>query len=218
MGGRGSGSGVNDFIDWLSGEGRGSKLTPIDIKKFQGASLQQIETRLRSLTHEEMFVIDKQGNVVSAYKGNKDSVSFKNEELYRQGATVTHGHPKGAAEFGGTFSFADMRNMLTSGWQEHRATASGQGEMNYIIRRGAKPNPQGYYRRINRDYQKLQKSISREYNKAYDKAMKSGMPRKSALHQARQKGVGILNSYYKQTAPQYGYEYITKKNPYNYGR
>lgn len=132
-------------------------------------------------------------------------------------ATVTHGHPKGLAEFGGTFSFADINNMLKSNWKEHRAAASGQGGMNYIMRRTEKADAQGLRDRINKDYKQLKKSFSDTYKTEYEKALESGT-RKNAKHVARHMAVGILNAYYKNTFEQYGYEYITRKKDYKYNR
>ena len=142
MGGRGANYDKQKFIDYLKGEGGvGGKATPMDITQFQGMTLEQIEGRIRNLKHEELFALDEKGKIVAAYKGDPHSVSFPADLTKVKGLTVTHGHPKSAKEFGGTFSFADMRNMLESKWSEHRATASGQGEMNYILKRRARICP-----------------------------------------------------------------------------
>lgn len=220
MGGRGSSYSKQKFIDWLSHEGTGSGKPPqpIDISKFQGQSLEQVEARLRVLKHEELFVFDEKGTLVEAYKGGADSVAFPTDLLQRPGVTVTHGHPKGAQDFGGTFSFADMKNMLTSQWAEHRATASGRGEMNYILRRTAKADSKGFYNRINRDYKRLEAKIDAAWDKGYNEAKAKGVPAHLAIRAARQRSVGVLNRYYKTTAAQYGYEYVTRKDPYHYGR
>lgn len=150
MGGRGGKGNVNGFIDWLSKEGKGGGSPhPLDISKFSNMSLEDAERRIRNLKHEELFVFDKDGKLIEAYKGSATSVSFPMSVLDYKGATVTHGHPKGAADFGGTFSFADIKNMLESKWAEHRATASGQGEMNYIMRKGQGAKPKAFYNQIN---------------------------------------------------------------------
>lgn len=227
MGGRGAGSGISGsdhdiqkIIDWLDGEGQPkakSKVNPINIEQYKNQSLEKIEKRLRILEHEELFAFDGNGELIAAFKGSKDRVAFPADLLNIQDATVTHGHPKGVAEFGGTFSFADINNMLKSNWKEHRATASGQGEMNYIMRRTERADPQGLRDKINKDYQQLRKSISDTYKMEYKKALESGT-RKHAVHIARQMAVGILNAYYKDTFNQYGYEYIARKKDYRYNR
>lgn len=225
FGGRGGGSGLNGekdkekLFDWLEKEGTAPGTpVPIDINEFQGQTLEQIERRLRNLEHEELFVFDKDGKIIEAYRGNKNSVCFRGEVIDYQDATVTHGHPKAAANFGGTFSFADMKNMLKSKWAEHRATASGQGEMNYILRKTGNANPQGFYNQINRDYTRLKETMSDTWDISYHGAVKEGKSTKIARHEARQKTVGVLNKYYKETAPKFGYEYITRKTEYEYNR
>lgn len=191
---------------------------PMDVSQFDGWTLQQIEERIRTLAHEELFVLDADDNVVAAYRGNSTSVAFPAAELRRQDATVTHGHPKGSAEFGGTFSFADVENMTNSSWSEHRATASGQGEMNYIMRRTARSNPTALRNRVARDQARLEGEMKTTYTDAYNRAISSGKTPSAARHEARQQAVGRLNRYWKDTMPQYGYEYVTRKEPYRYGR
>ncbi len=224
MGGRGAGSGISgdikDAVDWLDGESKfktKSKLNIIDIEQYKGFSLEQIERRIRTLEHEELFALDRNGELIAAFKGGKDSVSFPADLLNVQDAIVTHGHPKGLEEFGGTFSFADIDNMLKSNWKEHRATASGQGEMNYIMRRTEKADTQGLRDRINKDYTLLKKAFKDTYKTEFKKALESGTE-KHAKHVARQMAVGILNAYYKNTFEQYGYEYIVRKKDYKYNR
>ena len=220
MGGRGSGSGLDPLRDWLANEGgmAGGPSTPIDLSKYQGWTLERTEDRIRKLAHEELFAFDENDQLVEAYKGGPTSVGFPITLLNMEGATITHGHPKGTSEFGGTFSWADIDNMLNSKWAEHRATASGQGEMNYIMRRTASADSQGLRNQINRDFPRIDKKWQDVYKKSYDAEIKKGTPRKQALHIARQKGVGVLNAYYKRVFPQYGFEYITRKTEYKYNR
>lgn len=225
MGGRGGSSGISGadrdiekITDWLDGESNSKgKLNPINIEEYKGQSLEQIEGRIRMLKHEELFAFDSNDELIAAFKGDENSVSFPETLLHVQDATVTHGHPKGLAEFGGTFSFADINNMLKSNWKEHRATASGQGEMNYIMRRMENADAQGLRDRINKDYVQLKESLADTYRAEYKKTLESGT-KKHAKHIARQMSVGILNAYYKKTFEQYGYEYITRKEGYKYNR
>lgn len=218
FGGRGAKSGAGENKDWLSmsGKRRKGNVHPLDLQKYKGKSLEEIERRIRRLKHEELFAVDADGKVVAAYKGNSRSVAFPATLLKEEGLTVTHGHPKGYEEFGGTFSFADIDNMLKSNWQEHRATASGQGEMNYIMRRTAQADPQGLRDRINKDYVKLKDKSRSAYKKAFLENLQQG--ERQARHIARQKQVGVLNAYYKEVFPTYGFEYITRKKEYRYNR
>ena len=220
MGGRGANSDIQRIHDWLKGESStgGGKVNPMDISKFKDYTLEQTEKWLRNLAHEELFAFDKDGNAIRAYKGNSKSVSFDADLLDVEGATVTHGHPKGMAEFGGTFSWADINNMLNSKWAEHRATASGQGEMNYIMRATAKANPKGLRRQINKDFPKIDAEWQKVYKDTYRQELDKGTPKAQAMHIARQKGVGVLNAYYKRTFSKFGYDYVTRKKEYQYNR
>lgn len=219
MGGRGASSDIQKIHDWLTGESKGGGVAkPIDISRYKNDTLEQTERRIRNLTYEEMYVFDKSGNMICAYKGDDKSVSFPEDVLDIEGATVTHGHPKGFAEFGGTFSWADINNMLNSKWAEHRATASGQGEMNYIMRATKKADPKGLRLQINKEFPTIDKDWKSVYLDTYNEEIAKGTTKKQAKHIARQKGVGVLNAFYKRVFPQFGYEYITRKEEYRYNR
>lgn len=215
MGGRGSYSatrkGTGDVRTTSGGSGQ-RKAQPMDISKFQGMTLQQIEDRIRGLGHEELFVIDKDGTILAAYKGNSDSVAFKHSELFRDGATVTHGHPKGAEGYGATFSPQDVLNMAASNWAEHRAAASGKSELNYIIRRNASNTNKksaALYSQVRKDMANLNAEMVKE-------ARKAGGNLSAASR--RQIYTGVLDRYWSKTLPQYGFDYITRKEGYNYNR
>lgn len=175
-------------------------------------SLQQVEDRIRGLNHEELFVIGKDGTILAAYKGNKDSVAFPRSELLRDGATVTHGHPKGAEGYGATFSPADVLNMASSNWSEHRAAASGKNELNYIIRRNSSNDAsksRALYNKVISDQPKLESEVKRRANSA---------GKNLSPESRRQIYTGVLDRYWKKTLPQFGFDYITRKEGYNYNR
>lgn len=219
MGKESKSSGFKKLKDWLKNEGGsagGGDIEEIDLFQLGNMTLEAAENRIRNLAHEELFVYDKDDNLIAAYKGNATSVSFPAELLNQEGITVTHGHPKGASNFGGTFSWQDINNMLTSKWAEHRATASGQGEMNYIMRRTASADSRGLRNQINKDFPRIDKRWQDVYRKTYKDELAKGTSRDKARHLARQKGVGVLNAYYKRTFPKYGFEYITRKKGYSY--
>ena len=94
----------------------------------------------------------------------------------------------------------------------------GQGEMNYIMRKGQGAKPKAFYNQINRDYKQIERYLSDRYTKAYDDALKDGKSKQSAIHAARQMAVGYLNDYWRRTAPKFGYEFITRKKDYTYNR
>ena len=83
MGGRGGASGIsgdnNDVVDWLDQESKNnakSELIPIDIEQYKDWSLEQIEGRIRTLAHEELFAFDRNGELIAAFKGDRNSVTF----------------------------------------------------------------------------------------------------------------------------------------------
>lgn len=215
MGGRGSYSatrrGSGDVRTSSGGTGQ-RNAHPMDVSDFEGMTLQQIEDRIRKLDHEELFVLDKDGAVLAAYKGNSNSVAFFHDELMRDGATVTHGHPKGGEGYGATFSPKDVLNMAASNWAEHRAAASGKNELNYIMRRNSSNTAEksrDLYNRVLKDQPKLEAEMVKQANEA---------GRNLSAASRRQIYTGVLDRYYKQVLPQYGFDYITRKKGYNYNR
>lgn len=215
MGGRGSWSATRKGVGntKTSSGRRGQRVPkPMDVSQFQGMTLQQIEQRLRNLDHEELFVFGSDGTILAAYRGNASSVAFPRSELMRDGATVTHGHPSNAEGYGATFSPADVLNMAASNWSEHRATASGRNEMNYIIRRNSSntdAKSRELYNRVRADAPALQA----EMNRAATAAGRNLSPASR-----RQIYTGVLDRYWKKTLPQYGFDYVTRKEGYNYNR
>lgn len=113
FGGRGASYYSGKDRQLLSGKrGRPATLHPIDVSKYQGKTLSEVENKIRTLTRERLFAFDKDGNVIEAYQRNGTSVYFPERLLDVKGATVTHNHPKGYSDFGGTFSFADVYNKI----------------------------------------------------------------------------------------------------------
>lgn len=217
MGGRGSFSGLGKTIDDVLGtsEGNGGKVSEIDTGQF--GTLEDTENRIRARKREVLVVFDTEGRAVKAYQGDSKSVAFPVEEAKKwKGFTVTHNHPKGIEGFGGTFSFADMRNATVFEFGSHRAVAAGQGEKNYILKAGNNARPMEFNRRIASDIPWLKEKMKeavREVKKEYNRGQNNGKYKNygHALHIARQKTVGVLNSYYRETAEQYGYTYRTQK-------
>lgn len=215
MGGRGSFSGLLQTIDDVLGVGDAKKgsVKEIDTTKFE--TLDQTENLIRRRTREVLVVFDREGKAVKAYQGDATSVAFPVEEAKKwKGMTVTHNHPKGAEGFGGTFSFEDMRNATVFEFGSHRAVASGQGEKNYVLSAGENARPMEFNRRIAADIPRLRQLMREEAIRVRDEFKNGSKKYKNyghALHIARQKSVGVLNSYYRKTAEQYGYVYRTQK-------
>lgn len=214
MGGRGSFSGLLQSIDDVLGiSSSKSFVKELDVTQFE--TLEQTENMIRKRTKEVLVVFDQDGKAIKAYQGDATSVAFPVEEAKKwKGMTVTHNHPKGTGGFGGTFSFEDMRNATVFEFGSHRAVASGQGEKNYILSAGKNAKPMEFNRRIAADIPWLRQAMREETIRVRDE-FKSGSKKYKnyghALHVARQKVVGVLNSYYRKTAEQYGYIYRTQK-------
>lgn len=214
MGGRGSFSGLLQTIDDVLGihDAKGT-VEEIPVDKF--GTLEQTENLLRNRKREVLVVFNQKGEAVKAYQGDKHSVPFPVEEAEKwKGYTVTHNHPKGIEGFGGTFSFADMRNITVYEFGSLRAVAGGQGEFNYILRAGPHTRPMEFNRRIAADIPWLRQQMRQEVLKVKEDYIKQDNKFKNYghfIHIARQKSVGMLNSYYRKTAEQYGYTYRTQK-------
>lgn len=212
MGGRGSFSGLEKTIDDVLGlNGTTGTVQEIDAEKF--GSLEDTENRIRRRKREVLVVFDQEGKAIKAYQGNERKVSFPKEEAKKwKGLTMTHNHPKGAEGFGGTFSFEDMSNATVFEFGSLRAVGCGQGEKNYILTAGKNANPMGLNRRIAADIPQLREKMHEEVRKVKED-YKAGKYKNygHSIHVARQKSVGVLNSYYRETAEQYGYVYRAQK-------
>ena len=217
MGGRGASSNATNYTRRQTG-GIGGTSKPIDVSKIKDKSLQGVENRIRKLQHEEAFIFDKDDNLIAGVAGGSTSVGIPSDWDKIDGATVTHGHPTGQYGFGGTLSTADAVYMANTNWSEMRAAAHGKGEYNYIMRRTSKANNQGLRDQIAKDEDTLKKRIGNTYQRAFDAAVKSGKDSKKASREAAQMAAGVMDRYWTKTLPKFGFEYITRKKVYEYGR
>lgn len=218
FGGRGASSAASRYAAAMTGGGGKSKSYPVDISKIKDKSLQGIENKIRQLKHEEAYIFDKNDKLVAGASGGNSSVGIPNNWGNLDGATVTHGHPVGKYNFGGTLSMADANLMANTKWGEMRAAASGKGEYNYIMKRTSKSDNSGLKNRIAKDSKNMEKNIADTYKKSYNKAIASGKSESKARHESAQKAVGLMQSYWRKTLPQYGFVFVTPKKEYNYGR
>ena len=90
--------------------------------------------------------------------------------------------------------------------------------MNYIIRRKKGARGADLAKHIEKVRPGMEKRYAANSIKYYNEALKSGKSDRQAQHIARQKAVGELHKYFKETLPKYGFEYITRKDPYPYQR
>lgn len=215
MGGRGATSSIGAKMTMPPAR---SRAYPINISTIKDKTLQGVENRIRKLQHEEAYIFDASGQLISGVSGGNSSVGIPSAWMGIDGATVTHGHPVGNHDFGATLSFGDVDLMTDSNWKELRAAANGQGEFNYIMRRTSKADNAGLKAKIKNDSGKMMTQLNDDYKKAYDSAIKSGKSPQAARHEGWQKATGTIHRYWRDTLPQYGFEFVTPKKPYEYGR
>ena len=221
MGGRGASYYAQRTARAMLGSSNGSsggQSIPIDISKLKDKSLQGVENRIRKLNHEEAYIFDQDDNLVAGVSGGSSSVNVPFTWDTMDGATVTHGHPVGDYNFGGTLSLADASRMANTNWSEMRASANGKGEFNYIMRRTPNSDNRGLLNQIGRDQSRLENDIVNAYKNAYNNAISQGKSASVARHESAQIATGVVQAYWRVTLPQYGFEFVTPKKGYEYGR
>lgn len=92
-------------------------------KVSQEATFARVEKEIAKHTYETGVIVDRDGFVLAAYKGGKNSVNFGNDGGLVKGNTVTHNHPSGAA----AFSVADISTTGKLGGVAIRATTRSNG-------------------------------------------------------------------------------------------
>ena len=199
------------------GKGKGKSI-PVDISRIKDKSLQSIENKIRSYNREITFIYDGNGQLVDGRIGQGTTVNVPSSWLMVENATVTHGHPVHEYNFGGTFSFGDIDAMARSQWAEYRAVAQGQGEYNYYVRRTEKARPKLLLARITIDENRIMSEFDRVLDSEKEKQLAKGLSDEQALHIAMQKAAGVVDRYWRETLPRFGFEYVKRKKKYEYGR
>lgn len=194
------------------------KTSAIDISTIKDKSLYGIENRIRGLDHEEAFIFDSKDKLLAGATGEGTSVEIPQRWESIKDGTLTHGHPTHEYDFGGTFSAADVELLAGSQLKEVRAVASGQGEFNYIAKRTSAADGNGLLSKIHADEAKLKQKMIYHFQNSYQHAKTQGKTVSQALHEAAQKATGVFDTYWEQTLPQYGFEYIKMKRGYKYDR
>lgn len=217
FGGRGASYFAGRQAQAMVGGGSG-KAIPLDVDKLKDKTLQGIENRIRKLKHEEAYIFDADDKLVAGVSGGNSSVGIPNSWNNMDGATVTHGHPVGDYNFGGTLSMADADMMAKTKWSEMRASANGKGEYNYIMKRTPKSDNSGLRAQIAKDRPQMETDIVNAYKKAYNDAISQGKSTKTAKHESAQIATGLMQNYWRKTLPQYGFDFVTPKKEYEYGR
>lgn len=136
MGGRGSswdnGRMALDERMIYDDESRGGRSKKIPAAEFQTisgnrvsmeATLKRVEPLIASHTYETGLIIDEQGFVLAAYRGDRSSVNFGADGAKLYGNTMTHNHPSDIA----VFSVADIASTGAAGGIRARATTKTRG-------------------------------------------------------------------------------------------
>ena len=170
---------------------------PINALPF--TSLGVAENIIRDKRIENMIVFENTSQpAISAYSGNAHAVSIPAGNY--SGKTLTHNHPN--RNWGGTLSRQDIRLLSSTNAKSLRAVGR-RGEGGYIITQSRNSNVKGFANRVAKDYNMLESKMIQAGNSAAQRGLSS--------RGIRQATVGVLHSYYKQTASQYGLTYTRNK-------
>ena len=182
---------------------------------FSGLSVQMIERLIKGLTHEEIAFLNKKGNLVFTARGKVGEVEFP-LPLLNKVLTMTHNHPLGIGNFGGTFSFTDLLNMASSKWPQMRAMADGQGAGLYVLRKtpGARTRRKAFKEHIKNIKASFKADMERTKAITFLEEVGKGRSIGAARHIAYQKSLGMMHAHLKEVAPKYGFTYIRRKNPH----
>lgn len=191
---------TKDLIKYLTGEGGGGSIETIDPSQY--SDLISAEAAIRNLNKERLLVFENTSeSPTAAFQGSESQVAFDGSKTSKT-SIVTHNHPDKI--HGGTFSFADMGNMLGMGWRGHNAAAK---EGTYYLRPTKNANAGGFARRLVQDKGKLEDQIRKKTIQLAQQTKSGELTKKKADKMLRAVATGVLHRYYKDTAPQYGYVY-----------
>lgn len=219
MGGRGALSPLGEDIGYFEEGESYAKGEDMNVAPYNPQSgyrevdpektLAHIETMMDDLDHEQMFIMDDDGYIVSATDGEKGAVAYTLKALQAsRGNVVTHNHPrKGRGESGldgGTFSVADI-NTLELGMKELRAVGN---EGTYSMKATRNADPVGLYKALQRDKPTIvrqQKEVAGRVEKSYEQG------RFKTKHEAKatsfNQQLGVVHRWFERNSERYGYHY-----------
>ncbi len=89
-------------------------------EKARADTLNKIESQIKQQSYESLYIVDKNGEIITQKDGTKNEVSFTTEEALKwKDSTLTHNHPGGTV-----FSEADIMTCINYELQEIRAVGS----------------------------------------------------------------------------------------------
>lgn len=166
------------------------------------------EGKSKDLKHEELLMIGEDGFAVAYFKGGSTSVGFSIPDGVDPSTIVlTHNHPYGTKAtgdrtIGGSFSNADLKNHISGGFKETRAT-SVEGTYSFKAAKGVKQDSQGFLNALN----KRQSECGAKADATY-KAGKAKGSTKSYIDTYLE----TCHDWYSTNCKKYGYEYSFTPN------
>lgn len=116
-------------------------------------TIEEFENRVANDDHENMLILDKDGNVIAEIAGGQTGVTF-DDKLLKHAVYVSHNHPRIESEMGdigGTFSLKDFNNCFLYSDSVQSMSASAY-EGKYRISKGNNFDKTGFANYIHTEY------------------------------------------------------------------
>lgn len=218
FGGRGAGSSSGGGGNISTGTGYGGKGNSLGLagqtyfedgnKVSVDGTLNYWENKSKDLGHEELLMISEDGFAAGYFKGGATAVSFSIPDGVDPSKTVlTHNHPYGGKDgrtIGGSFSDADLKNHISCGFKETRAT-SKEGTYSFKAAKGKTPDSKGFLKALSGRRSEVEKKAEAKYRKAQAKGGKAAQ--KSHIDTYLEE----CHAWYSKNCSKYGYEYSFTK-------
>jgi len=136
--------------------------------KVVSKNIRKVEDEIRSLAHEEAYVIDSQtGEILASAGGNESKVSLAGSDVRKvKGNIVIHNHPKGGD---GAPSITDITSLFTSEAKEFRIiTYEGK---RYTLRPGSMVMDDNKLRKLREAHSRYVRTEVRKVQGEIDKLM-----------------------------------------------
>lgn len=181
-------------------------------------AVEEQEAKRTKFKSEYALAFDRDGNPLGPEQhGGSGSVNIPLSWTLKNGATVTHNHPRGKGEeglLGGTFSYGDLNHFATGRYQTMRASAS---EGTYSITKMAAFDSSGFANYARQTAAAAMAAHTARHTKLYMEAMSDKISyNKYTTENAKSfnKAMVEIHNGLLQGQSQYGYKYTLegKKN------
>ena len=116
--------------------------------------------------------------------------------------TITHNHPN--SKWGGTFSPADIKSLANNPSVGSVRAVGRKSEGTYVVKATENANYKGLSKRIAKDEPTLRKQLKAKHDSV--KIIHGTNSKRT-----RQEAVGVVDKYYKEILPKYGFTYARDK-------